>query len=114
VQIAQILVISLTIWISLREAVFLLLAVRMIDFAALSWALFSKYGLPPRDLLRAVLPSYLLIPVSLAGPIISEMILYTQDLDPPLFARLALSGTLFLVGYILILRRSDHPSRAEL
>lgn len=114
VQIAQILVISLTIWISLREAVILLLAVRIIDFAALSRALFSRYGLPPRDLLRAVLPSYLLIPVSLAGPIISEMILYTQDLDPPLFTRLALSGTLFLAGYILILRRSDHPSRAEL
>ena len=107
-------ILCLSVRLDLHTVVCLLPIASCIHFLSFGYALRSHYGLSHQALIAAVLPSYKLIPGTLAATGILEIAIRTGYWQPSAFLHLASASSLVACGYIWTLRRSGHPVREEL
>jgi O-antigen/teichoic acid export membrane protein len=107
-------ILTLTIWLDLQTAIYLLLIARLVNLATFASLLKCHYAITYHALWSAVLPSYKLIPITLIGPITLELGLFLGSWSIPPFLYLCAASLLALGCYIAGIRMLRHPVREEL
>lgn len=110
---ANLCILAFSIWLDLEAVVYLLLIARLCNLVFFFNALSVHYRLTARQLYRAVIPSYALLPATLAGPALVLLAAHYQA-GVSSSLQIAFSGLLAGLGYVAALRLSRHPVREEL
>lgn len=114
IQGMTIMILMLSLWLTLEHVVYLLVVARLFDLAVYFRALKKCYSITPCEIIVAVWPSYLLLPLTLVGPgiilALDHIEFLSLDLQSIVFASTALAA----VGYVGSLRLAKHPVREEL
>ena len=114
VQSTTLCILALSIWFDLEKIVYMLLITPLINIAVFGRSLATHYKLPPLQLVRAIGPSYSLLPATLAGPILVLGAAHYKTLAISPTVLVVVSGVLAALGYITALRMTQHPVREEL
>lgn len=114
VQSATLCILALSIWLDLEQVVYLLLIVPLINLLAFSRALTKHYNLHPLQLVRAVGPSYALLPATLVGPLLVLGTVHYKVLAISPALQITAAVVLAALGYITALRITNHSVREEL
>jgi len=108
VQSVQILVLISSIWLSLESVVALFIFVTLIQIASAQHALRLTFGLRFLSHLKTMFPSLILIPFSVAGPIVLLYFSKIWDFSDHNFLILVNSAILATGGWILGVYITDH------
>jgi O-antigen/teichoic acid export membrane protein len=114
VQLSFLLVFGLSAWLELRQIVYLLALPTIISLIVLYRSLHIHYDVPLPALLRAIAPSYALVPFTLVGPVALLIPVTLGAWTPSTIVQLSLSALAATVGYIVAVRTTQHPVREDL
>lgn len=114
IQSAKVAILLSSIWLTLTDVVLALGVAYLIESYVLLGALGTAFNLKARELFRAVCPAYLLVPVTIAGPV-AILILdreFSWALHP--FLSLSISAIFAIVGWLVGLFITCHPLKNEI
>jgi O-antigen/teichoic acid export membrane protein len=114
VQAVRLGIISLSIWLSLREVIYLLFLSNVVEMLVFTRVLNKHYGLSVTRLWSEVLISYKVILPTVFGPLVLLLLSSLDWYGPPTVVHLGLSCLLAGMGYLLGIRILRHPIREEL
>lgn len=114
IQSVTLCILALSIWLDLEQVVYMLLIVPLVNISAFGRALSKHYTLSPLQLLRAVGPSYALLPATLVGPLLVLGAAHYEALTITPSVQVAVASALATLGYVAALRITQHPVREEL
>ncbi len=103
-----------SLWLPLEQVVMLLVLSTFLSAVLHARALKQKFGLGSRRLFRALRPSFILVPLTVAAPLALRLTEHFQAIELSSFVQLAAGGCLFAAAWLIAIYRLRHPLSAEL
>ena len=103
-----------SLWLPLEQVVMLLVLSTFMSAVLHARALKQKFGLGSRRLFRALRPSFILVPLTVAAPLALRLTEHFQVIELSPFVQLAAGGCLFAAAWLIAIYRLRHPLSAEL
>lgn len=114
VQCVKVSILLSSLWLPLEQVVRLLALSTFMSAVLHARALKQKFGLSARCLFRALRPSLILVPLTVAAPLALRLTEHLQFIDLSPFLQLATASGLFAATWLIAIYRLRHPLSAEL